>query len=894
MAGSMVLDLQQMLSPSLVVPSCQEQNQWLTRAYRDGCVWKLALAKQDGEPPDGKLDMTVHIDIQERNRLPQATVTVTLPAAGPMADAIRRGEAVRRPDAFISEVAGDVSFDNTYTAWGAPTMSPGADGHVVVTATGSPLLYARAGLRRAASVEVAIRPAQYPMDLTVTTTERAIVASHVPRTGTKVDEGKLTARLPGGYKPWTVTLGSDRPPADFISDPATTTPAWWKRAEPVAGAVLKSWGEFTGLLLGAVPWILLLFASHTGVFGPMRQRPEWGRYLRLTGLVLAVHVCVAVVLTAQFDQVVQTEFNANEAFLRHVDGWVPWLTDKNVSVNGMSVLLLAAGLSLLPAVVRRAMRLTPALHQRRSVPVWGLPALPLLVGGTVVIAGTEPFDEGTVTGRLVGALALSGGALVVLAILAACARPLLRAVRSTDAPPPPPLSNFVITSVVFAGFAIYHSYFGHIPLAARWIFLLLTGATAVLCLVALWFRTVAGRPLGRRTRYWLTPAALALSMPWYDALNPYAGWGLFVNFAQGLDGLLALLLVTAGVLTLRRIGRGPVTSEVRLRGHRAIGIAVAVIVLSNSYSFYRAPSVWVLLAAVAGAFFLLPSGQVARATAVLGQDAAAHRRALGTTVMAGAARRQLLVARRTSRDKTAEEGGSLAAQQQVIRRLELVAWRDRDTSPGGNSPAIRERALGTLTSPSPWRRGVWAARWGVVFGLPWMALDLAGTASLPQDDPYPLLSAAGALLPPALRWMGIGLLFGYFFPLLGGQTGLAKAMRVAIAAGAPTLLDAVLVPHSGPAWPMSVLTVVQVLAFSMSLGLLADRDSLALGRYPWARLADVHNLGSLTAWASSVAAALATAVAALVLVGVQPFVTDLVQPPAPTSQPNPPVSTDSP
>jgi len=80
----------------------------------------------------------------------------------------------------------------------------------------------------------------------------------------------------------------------------------------------------------------------------------------------------------------------------------------------------------------------------------------------------------------------------------------------------------------------------------------------------------------------------------------------------------------------------------------------------------------------------------------------------------------------------------------------------------------------------------------------------------------------------------------------------------------------------------------------MSLGLLADRDSLALGRYPWARLADVHNLGSLTAWASSVATALATAVAALVLVGVQPFVTDLVQPPATTPQTNPPANTGSP
>lgn len=894
--GSLVLDLQQMMSPTLITGPCDEPtSQWMARSHKDWCVWQGALDEQDDASPGGESGVTVRIGVKEHNRVPQATVSITVPADGPVADAIRRGEALRDPSVFVSEVAGGIDLGKAYVVWGPPTVSPGEDGHVVVTTTGVPSSFERASLRAAESVKVEVRPARYSTDLTVAAAQRVVVASRLPEAAMKLDGGRLMARLPGGGGLWTVTLGSAQPSFDVIPEAEPAAPAWWHRGEPVVRAVVEGWGEFTTLLLGSLPWILLLLAGHTNAFGPvMGRRPEWRRFLRLTGLVLAVHLCVAVALTAQYDYAVHTALRPDGVFFQHVGGLVPWSLNGNVGVEGTSVLLAAATLTLLPASVRRSTGMAPAARRGWTGYAWGCLAVSLLVGTAVLVARADDFDSNPAAETAVGAVALYGGALGVLAVLVSCARPLLRSVRGADRPPVPTLSSFALMSVVVAGFATFYNYFGYVPWAARWALLLLAGATALRCLVALCFRIVTGRYLGARSLSWLGMAALALSVPWDRGGNTYIGWHMFVTFAQGVDGLLALLLVTAGVVTLRRIGLGPVLSEVRLRGHRAIGIAISVIVLSSSYSFYRTPSAWALLAAVFGAFFLLPSGHVTIATAVLGQDAAAHRRSLGSTVMAGAARRQLAVARRTSREKTAEEGGSLAAQQQAIRRLELIAWRDQETTTGGTSPTTRQRALGALTSRSPWHRGVWGARSGLVFGLPWMALDLAGTASLPQDENFPLLSAAGVLLPPTLRWTGIGFLFGYFFPLLGGQTGLTKAMRLAAAALAPTLLDAVLVPHSSPAWPASVLAVIQLLAFSLSLGLLADRESLALGRYPWARLADVHNLGSLTAWASSVAAALAAAVAALVLAGVQPFVTDLVHPPATTPQTIPPASTASP
>lgn len=274
--GSLVLDLQQMVSPALVSGPCEEPtSQWMAGSPKGWCVWESALDEQDDASAGGKPNVIVRIGVKEHNRPLQATVAVTLPADGPVSDAIRRGEAVHDPSDFVSQVAGGIDLGGTYVVWGPPTMSPGDDGHTVVTTTGSPDSSGRAGLRTADPVKVGIRPARYPVDLTVTASERVVVASHVPRAGAKLDKGKLTARLPGEGRLWTVTLGSAQPTTEFITEAWPVAPTWWQRAEPVARAVLKGWGEFADLLLGTLPWILLLLAAHTGAFGSvMGRRPE--------------------------------------------------------------------------------------------------------------------------------------------------------------------------------------------------------------------------------------------------------------------------------------------------------------------------------------------------------------------------------------------------------------------------------------------------------------------------------------------------------------------------------------------------------------------------------------------------------------------------------------------
>ncbi|WP_143670100.1 hypothetical protein [Streptomyces sp. Ag109_G2-15] len=893
--AALTLDVVQMASPTLRSGPCGEPvGRWIAEYPRDDfCVWAGALGDRSLAAPDAvSLDLTM----EERDRLPRAEVRLTLPAHSAVADAVRAGHAVHRPEDFGNAVVGEVRFGDVYPMWDVPTLSPGKDrDHVVVTTSARVPSYLRSRLRSAPSVKLSLRPAPFATSLTLTAEDRVVVASHLPA-GARIDTAKVTARLPVAAGAWTVTLGSAERASEYAVEENPAPPTWLRRVEAIGRAVLESAGNWAVLLLGSAPWLLLWLAARTGAFGDgLGARPAWTRYVRLVGLVLAIHVSVcAAAAFAGNDYTLNNAFAGDAAFGRVVSRRVPWQPALSIGLGGTCILLAAATLTLLPTAVRRAGRARPAGGGNGRVlgHGWGLVAVAALCAGAVLLAAAGPSLTPPTHDILLAALALYGGAFLLLTALASTAHLLLRTLRHDDGSAPPSLGAALATALVLTGLAVVYDYYGYLPWALRWVPLLVTGATGLLSLTALGHRAVTGRPMGRRTLAWLAPVAVALSVPWHLLGDSYPGWDQVTTLAQEADGLLACFLAGAAVLTLRRLGRSPVVTEDGLRGLRSLGVAATLIVLSGSYSFYRGLSVWSLLAALLGALFLLPRDQVAPAAAVLSQNSAEQRGSLARTVMAGAARRQLSATGRALREKTAEDGGSLVTQQLAVRRLELAAARDREGTPTGSATTTRQRALGGFTSRRPWQRGLWGARWGLLIGLPWTALDLAGTAHLPPHEFYPLLSAAGALLPATLRWAGLGLLFGYFFPLVAGESGLAKALRLAAAAAAPTVLDAVLVPHHGSVWPGGTLSVVQLLAFCLSLGLLADSDTLARHRYHWARLADVHNLGSLAAWFSAVAAALATGVAALLLAGLQPFVTNLVQPPQ-TPQGNPPASTAS-
>lgn len=66
-------------------------------------------------------------------------------------------------------------------------------------------------------------------------------------------------------------------------------------------------------------------------------------------------------------------------------------------------------------------------------------------------------------------------------------------------------------------------------------------------------------------------------------------------------------------------------------------------------------------------------------------------------------------------------------------------------------------------------------------------------------------------------------MFGYFFPLLRGTSGLSKALWLFVAAGIPEVCITLTSMHTTvKQWDKTGLLVIQLFAFAMTLGILAD------------------------------------------------------------------------
>lgn len=103
---------------------------------------------------------------------------------------------------------------------------------------------------------------------------------------------------------------------------------------------------------------------------------------------------------------------------------------------------------------------------------------------------------------------------------------------------------------------------------------------------------------------------------------------------------------------------------------------------------------------------------------------------------------------------------------------------------------------------------------------------------------------------------------------------------------AVSALGTLLEGAGGPSWTTLAASAAQYYSFALMLGLLADLETLKMYGRTRADLADVHNLGSAAAVASTIVVAAATAAMTAVLAGsLQPFFNQLVPPIQPATPP---------
>lgn len=222
---------------------------------------------------------------------------------------------------------------------------------------------------------------------------------------------------------------------------------------------------------------------------------------------------------------------------------------------------------------------------------------------------------------------------------------------------------------------------------------------------------------------------------------------------------------------------------------------------------------------------------------------------------------------RTMRKKVGEGTSKWSDYESATKELEtLIAKESKDEAALDTS----RLALAAGPSVSPWDRGARAALFGAVLALPWFlvfAADLFNN-DVPSRGHW-WLTLVASLLLAAIQWPLTGFFFGYFYPDIRGGNGWTKGLVYFATIVTPPLLGFLLfesdrLPESG----IFAFWICQNFIQSVLVGLFAgDYRVLRDCGLSWRHLRDVHNLGVLTAYGSSVVVAIAGAISAAVASG---------------------------
>lgn len=248
----------------------------------------------------------------------------------------------------------------------------------------------------------------------------------------------------------------------------------------------------------------------------------------------------------------------------------------------------------------------------------------------------------------------------------------------------------------------------------------------------------------------------------------------------------------------------------------------------------------------------------------------------------------LRMMKKVLREKLAKAEMVFHEYERHVRGLESFVdeLRDQIEPRGNNAPA----AVLSYGSPmNPWPRAVIGARYGLLFAVPWLALLLRDFhAGMAPERGFEWVGAIGTAVQALALWPVLGFFFGYFYPHLRGDTGLSKGLYLFLAVVTPTFAaTALAMPSNTQAWTSFSFWALQLFIHCMLLGFFAgDYETLRASGLGWQHLVDVHNLGALTAWGSSLLLAIgvaATTVAttqagALIMQALQTIVPDLKPP----------------
>ena len=196
------------------------------------------------------------------------------------------------------------------------------------------------------------------------------------------------------------------------------------------------------------------------------------------------------------------------------------------------------------------------------------------------------------------------------------------------------------------------------------------------------------------------------------------------------------------------------------------------------------------------------------------------------------------------------------------RRAELDECNERAKV---HDKPIKDVALTFGPHPTAWENGIHGAYWAAMLSIPWITIWMNNfMAGEVTSSGYPLWSFFADLLNLLISWVGIGFLFGYFYPFLRGKNGLEKGVRFWLVIVLPALPLALVNNTTMTDWQGFFFWVLQVFLHCMLLGLIAfDYMTLRQGYRDWQMLFELHGIPSVGVSISTILIAAGTTVTTL-------------------------------
>ncbi|HEX8170485.1 MAG TPA: hypothetical protein VF824_08095 [Thermoanaerobaculia bacterium] len=318
-------------------------------------------------------------------------------------------------------------------------------------------------------------------------------------------------------------------------------------------------------------------------------------------------------------------------------------------------------------------------------------------------------------------------------------------------------------------------------------------------------------------------------------------------FVDSADKLLWLVVAGALIVPLERLSAATRRAPAAARAAR--------IVLALTFFFSEARGVFGIVEVLAAYALLRWWSFVPRTAASHELPAHGVREAVRNRIAANEAEAMLDAARKEMRNKIADASVTYSEYEKHIGAIEDAVERKR-----AYVAAQRTQSGVFVAGPAlpPWERGVRAAAYATLLAVPWFLLFVA--AQRVPGVAVQWLSVVGVFITAAVQWPLSGFFFGYFYPSLRGANGLQKGLVWFATLIVPSLVAAFLFRAEGDG-PNRVymLWFPQQFIQCLTLGLLGDYETLKEAGLRWRHLRDVHNLGVLTACASSVVVAIGVA-----------------------------------